>query len=194
MSRASRGATRRQEAFNTPVGSGQYHGRVGSIPRYRRVFRYRGIASLIRPCCVVDTPLLRRRYALVAPLIRPCCVVDTPLLIARFLPLCDTLVRNANRLYGKEAYSHFRACFRLLIAIEHFPFVSHSFPIRFTFGSHLRCLARHHANHRARICGDRAEGDARPLGHPSGIGLSTALGRFECLSAEVRIEPRPRQS
>ena len=111
---------------------------VDTIPRYQCVLRYRGIASSIRLCCVVDTPLLRRRYALVAPLIRPCCVVDTPLLIARFFPLCDTLVRNANRLYGKEAYSHFRVCFRLLITIEHFPFVSHSFPIRFTFGSHLR--------------------------------------------------------
>ena len=119
-------------------GSIQYPDMVDTISRYRRVFRYRGIAPLIRPCCAVDTPLLRRRYAHVVPLIRPCCVVDTPLLIARFFPLRDTLVRNANRLYGKEAYSHFRVCFRLFIAIERFAMASHSFPIRFTFGSHLR--------------------------------------------------------
>ena len=101
---------------NTPVGSGQYPGIDASF----------------------DTGVLRRRYALVAPLIRPCCAVDTPLLIARFLPLCDTLVRNSNRLCGKKTYSHFRVCFRLFIAIERFAMVSHSFPIRFTFGSHLR--------------------------------------------------------
>ena len=115
--------------------------------------------------CVVDTPLLRRRYALVASLIRPCCVVDTPLLIARFLPLCDTLVRNANRLYGKKAYSHFRVCFRVFIAIERFAMASHSVHVRFALAflvlspDTCLCIARHLPLHRA-TCGV-VSGDVR---------------------------------
>ena len=115
------------------------------------------------------------------------CAVDTPLLIARFLPLCDTLVRNSNRLCGKKTYSHFRACFRLFIAIERFAMVSHSVHVRFTLALFVlspdacHCIGRRAAF--SRPTRDVVSGDA-----------SCCVARYEAMSWSDARPPWPFRS